>query len=318
MVSLVCPQKTVLPENIFVSIGKKYLKICRKQLPQIPRKNYIIEPCAKNTAPAIGLTALSMFIRDPKAIVATIASDHEMTKENNFVKDLKLAFKIAFEHPQFLITMGLKPTYPETGYGYIKVGQKFWEKGKQKIFRVEKFTEKPDKETAQIYFESLKYLWNASYFIFNSRQMLKYYNAISPRIARLLDEIKKSENQNDIDQIFEKMPAEPFDTEIVEKMDKVLVIPSDSGWSDVGSWKSVYDILSKKLGTSNICQGHHIGHNDENVFVLGHKKMIATVGLKDIAIIDTPDATLIINQNASQEVKKIIEMLKDRGITKFF
>ncbi|TSC93224.1 MAG: Mannose-1-phosphate guanylyltransferase [Candidatus Berkelbacteria bacterium Licking1014_7] len=309
--------KVVPQQNIFLSIGKKLIPLGRQQLPQILLKNYIVEPVAKNTAPAIGLSTLRIYQKNPQAILATIASDHEIQKEKNFVIDLKLAFKIIEKHPQFLMTIGLKPTYPETGYGYIKIGEEFEKISGQIIFRIEKFVEKPDKETAQKYFESLEYLWNGSYFIFSASQILNKYKKHSPKIYNILNKIRATNEPKKINRLFEKMPNEPIDTAIVEKLDKMLVIPSDLDWSDVGSWKSVYDILSKKLGVTNISQGHHIGHNDENIFVLGHKKMIATVGLKDIAIIDTPDAILVINQHASQEVKKIIEILKKNKTNKY-
>jgi len=309
--------KKVAPiSNIFVSLGGNYLKTARQQLPQIPKKNYIIEPVGKNTAPAIALASLIIRKRNPNAIIASIASDHEVLKEDVFAKNLKLAFKIVSEHPKFLITIGLQPTYPETGYGYIKTGEPY--ENYDQTYWVEKFVEKPNELVAQTYFQTTKYLWNASYFIFNAKHILKLYESHSRRIYRLIEKIDACIDAGEsYYPIFHEMPNEPFDTEIIEKINKVLVISSDMGWSDVGSWKSVYEILAKKIGSDQVSQGHHISYGDENVFVLGQKKMIATIGLKNIAVIDTPDATLIINRDKSQDVKKIIEQLKETGKHKY-
>ena len=309
-------RKAVPISNIFVSLGKNYLATAQKQLPQIPKKNFIIEPVGKNTAPAIALTSLIIKKRDPDAIIASIASDHEVMKENIFAENIKLAFKVVSQHPRFLITIGLQPTYPETGYGYIKIGEPYG--NYDQTYRVEKFVEKPDEPTAQAYFETTKYLWNASYFIFNAGHILSLYKKHSRQIFQLIQKINVCiEAGESYYPVFHEMPNEPFDTEIIEKIKEVLVISSDMGWSDVGSWKSVYEILAKKIGNDRVSQGHHISYGDENVFVLGQKKMIATIGLKNIAVIDTPDATLIINRDKSQDVKKIIEQLKESGKHKY-
>jgi mannose-1-phosphate guanylyltransferase len=307
--------KRVVPaSNIFVSIGKKHLKAASQQLPTIPQKNYIIEPVGRNTAPAVGLATLYIHRRDPRAIVATLASDHEIQKEDNFVKDLKLAFAAVARHPFFLLTIGLKPTYPATGYGYIKIGKKFDRIGARTIYRVNRFVEKPDEQTAQRYLDSNDYLWNASYFIFQAAHMLNMYEKHSSKIWGLLKKIgDKIDDQGQVDRLFEKMPNEPIDTEIMEKGDKMAVIPADLGWSDVGSWKSVYEILCQKLNMNEIVRGEHIGYKDKNIFVLGHKRMIATVGLENIAVIDTSDVTLVINKNRAQDIRKIVEKLKKRG-----
>ena len=308
----------VTSENIFVSLVSNIYKTTREQLPEIPTENYIIEPEGKNTAPAIGLIAVVIRERNPKAIVATVASDHTVENISEFKRVIKEAFAFVKEKPEYLVTVGIKPTEPNTGYGYIKVGRKFTD---QESHVVEKFVEKPDFKTAQRYLKSGDYLWNASFFIWQSQNMLDNFKKIAPAVYKRLSKISQafitSNFQKVLEKEYVKFDKEAIEPLLIEKMENVAVFPADIGWSDVGTWSSLYEILSKNTGKNNISRGHHIGINDKNCLVYAHDKLLATVGLEDIIIVDTPDVTLVCNKNKSQEIKELMEKLKTEGKQKY-
>ncbi len=311
--------KDLVPlENIYVSLVSNIYKTTKEQLPEIPDENYIIEPEGKNTAPAIGLIASIIFDRNPEAIIATIASDHTLSDEELFKKTIHDAFKFVKTNQEYLVTVGIKPHEPNTGYGYIKVGRKF---NDEIAHQVERFVEKPNLETAERYLKSGDYLWNASYFIWKASAMLENFHRLAPEIHERLSRISKAIKTDKYEEILQKEYAEflkePIEPIIIEKMDKVAVIPADLGWSDVGTWSSLYEILSKNTGKNNISRGHHIGVNNKNCLVYAHDKLLATVGLEDIIIVDTPDVTLVCNKNKSQELKELMEKLKTEGKQKY-
>lgn len=311
--------KNLVPkENIYVSLVKPILKYCEEQLPNIHRENYIVEPEGKNTAPAIGLVAATIFKRDPQAIVITIASDHVVNNVTNFTEAIKSAFAFVEKNPQYFTTVGIKPTRPDTGLGYIKVGRKF---ENSRLHAVEKFVEKPNEEVAEKYLASGEYLWNASYFVWRADKLIAMYEKHAPDIYKHMKEILRVVGQQDsqkvIDKIYKSMPKEPIDTAIAEKVEDIAVVPADLGWSDIGSWATLYDLLSSTKGTHTVSEGNHIGVDDKNCLIYAQDKLLATVGLEDIVIVDTPDVTLVCNKNKSQDIKKLIEKLKEQKQDKY-
>lgn len=310
--------KDLVPrENIYISIGPKALEESKKQLPDIPKENFIVEPIAKNTAPGIAYVTAKIFSKDPDAIIATIASDHTVTNNTNFAATFTKAFNFVKDNPSYLVTIGIKPDSPHIGYGYIKVGRKF---NDEATYKVDKFEEKPNLDTAKKYFESGDYLWNASYFIFRADAMLDNFQKLVPEIynglSEMLKAFGKSEELSVTKKVFDEFPKIPIDTAIAEKVEDIAVIPADLGWSDVGSWASVYDLIT--AGPNGVIrQGEHIGVNDKNCLFFAQDKLLATVGLEDIIIVDTPDVTLVCNKNRSQEVKDLIDKIKEEGKNKY-
>jgi mannose-1-phosphate guanylyltransferase len=311
-------KKLVPIENIFISVVEQIAKTSQDQLPEVSKSNFIIEPDGKNTAPAIGLASSIITLINPDAIIASLASDHTISKVDKFQKVLIDAFNFTQKNPDYLITIGIKPTEPNTGYGYIKFKRKI---SGQKAYEVSKFVEKPNLENAKKFLISGQYLWNASYFIFKASEMLKMFKSYEINIYNGLKKIIKitetKDNKQDIQRIYSKFPKIPFDTVIAEKHPKQVVFPANIGWSDVGSWASLYELLSKKHSNNNISQGHHIGIDDKNCLVYAQDKLLATVGLEDIIIVDTPDVTLVCNKNRSQDIKNLIEKLKSKGKNKY-
>ena len=311
--------KDIVPaENIFISAVKNIYQTTKEQLPEISDKNFIIEPEGKNTAPAIGLIATLIHAQNPQAIVATIASDHTVNDNNVFKKVIGEAFSFVENKPDYLVTVGIKPTEPNTGYGYIKLGRKFSD---ESAHEVDKFVEKPNLETAQGYVDSGEYLWNASYFVWQAESMINNFQQFAPHIHAPLVRVGATLNTAEFEETLEKEYAgflkEPVEPAIIEKMEKVAVIPADMGWSDVGTWSSLYEILSKNTGEANISRGHHIGLDDKNCLIYAQDKLLATVGLEDIVIVDTPDVTLVCNKSKSQEIKTLMEKLKNAGYERY-
>lgn len=307
--------KDLVPlENIFVSLVSSILKTSQKQLPEIPEENFIIEPEAKNTAPSLALVAATIFKRDPYGIAITLASDHVVKKLSIFKQAVKRAFSFANKNPEYFTTVGIQPDKPDTSLGYIKVGRKF---ENTEVFSVDQFVEKPNIIKAKQYLKSGKYLWNASYFIWRADKLLEMYEKYSPEIfaiaEKILPLIGTQNGQKEINKIYMEMPKEPVDTAIAEKVEKIAVVPADLGWSDIGSWSTLYDLLAQKTGNHTVSQGNHIGVDDRNCLVYAQDKLLATVGLENIVIVDTPDVTLVCNKDKAQDIKKLIEKIKETG-----
>ncbi len=304
--------------NIYVSVVEGIFTITKEQLPDIPERNFIIEPEGKNTAPAIGLIATLIYHQNPDAVIATIASDHTIEDIEKFQKTIKAGFAFIKDNRDYMVTIGLRPTEPNTGYGYIKKGRKFID---QDIYKVERFVEKPDLATAERYVSSGEYLWNASYFIFNAESMLNNFRRLAPEISKRLQKIAKAIETQEFARIlkseYSQFLKEPIDTVIAEKHTQMVVIPGDFGWSDIGSWASLYELLSARSGRKNISRGHHIGVDNKDCLFYAQDKLLATVGLEDIVIVDTPDVTLVCNKNKSQDIRKLIEKLKEKGKEKY-
>jgi len=314
--------KAVPKESIFISTNPKYIEEIKKQLPEVPEENYIIEPSARNTGPALLYLAMTIKRKDPEAVIATIASDHVVNNIDVFVRSIKIAFKTAEKYPDHLVAVGINPTKPETGLGYIKIGTVKDIVDEQQVFNVEKFVEKPDLKTAEKYLQSWEYLWNAAYYFFKADSLWSWFKKYRPKmvekldkINRLIDEGGNGVTQSKIKELYDSLDDEQFENAIIEQKDfkKVLVIPADLGWSDIGNWGTLFDVLSENYGTLMISRGYHIDVDSDGCLVYGNSKMIATLGLKDIIVIDTPDVILIANKHKAQDIKKLLSKLKEEG-----
>jgi mannose-1-phosphate guanylyltransferase len=309
-------KKVVPTGQIYVATIERYKDLVTEQLPEVPSERIFLEPATRNTAPAFGLIAYKLHQKDPQAIVATVASDHVVKNSSEFVKTFKVAFEIVAQNNGYLGTVGINPDKPDTNYGYIKMGDEHSAVAGKKVFKVEAFVEKPDLKTATVYLKSWQYLWNASYFFWRVKDMITWLEKYQAKTARGLKKIvalDAEEDGNAIAKLYRSFDSEPIDTAVVEKLDKILVIPADLGWSDVGNWGTLYDVLSSNFESQVISKGHHIDHDSKNILVYAQDKMIATVGLKDIMIIDTQDAILVIDKHRAADVKKLLDRIKVDG-----
>jgi len=300
-------------ERLYVSTIEPYLDTAREQLPEIPPDHYIIEPHARNTAPAMALIATTISRIDPDATVATISSDHLVTRPENFRQALRAGAAVLEAHPENIVTIGLQPDRPHTGFGYIQVGDLFAEAESLKVHRVSQFVEKPDLKMAESYLAAGGYLWNASYFLWKTQTMREALTRHQPDIAKRLKNIENHWGDRKVlNREYRLMPAIAIDY-VIEQLSSVLVVPADFGWDDVGSWDNLYNILAREYSLNNVEHGNHIGIDDENCLIFANDKLITTLGLKNIVIVDTPDALFVCSKDRAQDVKAIIERLKLEG-----
>jgi mannose-1-phosphate guanylyltransferase len=307
--------KVVPAKNIRVSTTAEYRNLVLRQLPQIKTEQLIIEPLPRGTAPAISLVAQSIHESNSRAIIATAPSDHAIKNTNEFSISLSVALETAQRHPDKLVTVGVNPTVPDTGLGYIKMGKEFSNAHKKRIFYVDKFTEKPDRKTAEKYLAGWEYLWNAGYFIFSAGKFLEWAKKFTPDILVALKKAKKEAKKAKIKAIYGRIKPRPVEPAIVEKLDSrnLLVVPSELEWSDVGNWGTLFDFFKSGLKASLIAKGKHIDAGSRDCLVYSSDKLIATVGLKDVIIVETADAILVADRKNAGEVRKIIEKLKEKG-----
>ena len=298
-------------ENIATVTNIKHFQDIKLQLNSIDSNNLVIaEPLGKNTAPAIACT-LEYFMQkndNDDDIVLIVPSDHLINNTEAFVETVRKGEKLA--QAGYIVTFGIKPTYPETGYGYIKTAQSL-EVG----FKVEKFVEKPNIETAQKYLESGNFYWNAGIFMAKISTLLDEFAKYEPEIFATLKKLDFS-NSTKIDySIYEAMPSISIDYAIMEKSDKIALIELESDWNDLGSWQSLYEIKPKDEN-GNVLTGKVVINDVKNSFIYSQKELVAVSGLEDVVIVETEDAIMACKMSDSQSVKKLYEKLKESNTTK--
>lgn len=274
--------------------------------------NFLIEPEGRNTAAAIGLAAISLYKKDPNSLMLVMPADHIIKKSERFLNIIKHAAEIA--KSGYLVTFGIKPSRPETGYGYIKAqGSGLKAKG---YSNVERFTEKPDLETAKGYLKEGGYYWNSGIFLWKSSVILNEIKNYLPELYKNLMDVKKAVGGNGFDaavrSAYQKIKSVSIDYGILEKSKKVAVIPADIDWCDVGSWSALDEVVEKDKD-GNIKMGNVIDIGSGNSILYGGKRVLATIGLKDMVVVDTDDATLVCRKSEAQKVGKIVDELKKRG-----
>lgn len=303
-------QHFISPENIVSITNTKHTPNVKLQLESIAQNVSILsEPLAKNTAPAIALatkfiTQKSKDEKDPVIIV--VPSDHLIKNVKNFVKTVESGEKLAEQG--YIVTFGIEPDYPETGYGYINVL-------KQPIldgFKVKEFVEKPDEKTAKKYLEAKTYFWNSGIFMFKASVMIEEIKKFAPEIYSVMEEADFSNSENIEYNLFNKMPNISVDYAIMEKSDKIALVKLKSDWNDLGSWQAIYDVSTKDKN-NNVMIGHVLDEGSKNSMVYSSSKLVSTIGLENTVIVETEDAILACNKDRTQDVKKIFETLKKQN-----
>ena len=297
-------------DDIFIVTNVNYYDLVKEQLPKLPIENILLEPMAKNTAAAIGFAAAIIGKKYKDAIMMVLASDHLIKNEQLFLDTLTLASDIA-ENGENLLTMGITPIYPETGYGYIHFVQD--DKKYKNAYKVEKFVEKPNLEKAKEYLNDGAYLWNSGMFVWTISTIMKQFEKLMPDMYKGLIDIQNAfgtpKYQDVLTDSFNSFEKKSIDYAIMEHAEHIYTIPGNFGWDDVGSWLSISRI-NKTNEMGNYVQGQAITIDTNNTTIIGGKRMIATIGLEDIIVVDTGDAILICDKNKTQEIKKVIEHLK--------
>jgi len=298
----------VASANIFIVTNKAYQKVVKEQggIFKIPSANILLEPEGKNTAPAIAWAAALIHQRNPNAVMGIFPSDHLILNQKKFLSILDEAVVLA--NADNLVTFGIVPNRPETGYGYLKTAKKKV-KGTT-VNKVVKFTEKPSVAKAKEFVKK-GYFWNSGMFVWRSEIILQAFETHLPKIHNIFVGAGfKPAHLKDINKIWPKLPSISIDYGILEKADNVVAVPAKGiDWSDLGSWESLAEVLMKDKN-GNILKGNIIAHETRDSLVWGEKRLIATVGLEDVVIIDTPDALLVCRKDLSQDVKAVVDILK--------
>jgi mannose-1-phosphate guanylyltransferase len=303
----------IAPQNILVVTGKKHARELIKQLPEIPQKNIIIEPEGKNTAPCVGLAALYIQKKVSDDVMVVLPSDHAITDSSKYLEVITAAAQFAAKE-NTLVTIGIKPSSVQTGFGYIEYGDSFQHIGKEEVFRVKSIREKPDFTQAQTFVQSGNFYWNSGMFIWKASIILDEISRCLPDLYSGLMKIKKvlgtSREAATIRSVYKKLASISIDYGVMEKADNVFMLRGDFGWSDVGSWDALWEILAKDDQGNAVTGSNVIFEDTEGSLVYSPQKLVAIVGAKDLIVVETKDALLICKKGRSQDVKKVVETLE--------
>ena len=306
-----------LPDDIFVVTGRDYAEELRTEAPHIPAENFIIEPQAKNTAPALALALAGIQARDPEATVAVLTADHHIADTARFRRVLEAAFHVAQDRQ--IVTLGIAPSHPATGYGYIQQGPAITQVDSFNVYQSKRFTEKPDIVRATQFLASGQYSWNSGMFIWKVSDAMDDFERYQPAIFAMCTYLQSAFGSPDyeqkLDDIWQTMPNLSIDFAIMEKADNIAVIPIDIGWSDVGSWSSLYHILPQD-NFGNCIKGDAIDNRvilDTRDTLVYSDRLTVAIGVEEIVIVDTEDVLLICHKDRTQDVKQVVTYLKDNG-----
>jgi mannose-1-phosphate guanylyltransferase len=304
-------------ERVWVSTGASLVSATAATLPEVPLMHMLAEPMARNTAPAIGWAASTIARADPEAIVAVLPADHAIADEDGFRAVLSRAIRAAEDG--WLTTVGIVPTRPETGYGYIEVGPQVAEG----VHEAARFVEKPSRAVAEQYLAGKKHLWNGGMFFFRARAMLEAIDEHLPALAAGLDAIDQAATRGDeasvLSSVFPTLPSISIDHGVMEKASRIAVVPGSFGWNDVGSWQATWE-MSPHDPDGNTLPDGSIAVDARNNLVRdmstsAPKKRWALVGVTDLVVVETDDAVLVIPRERAQDVRAVVDALAARGET---
>ncbi len=301
-------------ERIHVVTNAQMAALCQQQVPGIPLENYVIEPGPKDSGPAVGLGLAHISRRDPQATLAVLSADHYIGRVDEFRRAIETAEDIARDGA--IVTLGVKPTYPATGYGYIERGESLGIRRHHEAFRALRFCEKPDRATAEAWLRDGRFAWNSGMFIMTCQTAWREFERQMPEfdagLRELVQAIGTAHYSAALANVWRAVPRISLDYALMEGAQNLAVVPVDMEWTDIGSWASLMAVLSHDA-EGNIIMGDHVGLDTRGALVRGAGRLIATIGLRDMAIIDTPDALLICPLDRAQDVKAIVDMLKQAG-----
>lgn len=305
------------PANIFVVTAKDYAPELRQEAPQIPSDNFIIEPYGKNTAPALALALAYIQKRDPDATIAILTADHYISNREKFCRALESAWHVAQDGK--IVTLGISPSHPAIGFGYIQQGDMITEVNGFKVYHSKRFTEKPDIVRATQFLASGQYSWNSGMFIWKVEHAMRDLEQYQPAMYALFSYLQTAFDAPDyaqkLEDIWETLPKLSIDFAIMEKAEHIAVIPVDIGWSDIGSWASLYDILPQD-NFGNCIKGEAADNRvilDTRDTLVYSNRLTVTIGIENIVVVDADDALLICHKDRTQDVKQVVDYLKENG-----
>ena len=311
----VCNEK-----NIFVVTSSEHKDLVVKQL-DINPGNVLAEPFRRNTAPCLAYGTFRIFKENPDALIAVTPADHLIIKEDKFCDTIRESFEFVKDHDA-LLTLGIKPNRPETGYGYIQADRKKPVKGYDNLLKVKTFTEKPDIELAKLFIQSGDFYWNSGIFIWNARTILEAFKKHLPDMFTAFDEGSKlfgtRQEKSFIGRTYTECRSISIDYGIMEKADNVYVICTDIGWSDLGTWSSLYEHSAHDKKGNSTVQGNVFSYDNQgNIFNISPRKVAVIQGLKDYIVVDSDDVLLIVRKEEEQNIKNYLEDVKNETKEKY-
>lgn len=302
-------------DDIYIIANQSHEQAVKEQLNWLPAGNFVGEPMGKDTAPAVGMMATIIGHKDPDAIIMISPADHVITKEKHFRRLLEVAEQIASEGPN-VVTIGIKPTCAETGYGYIQMTEEKRVIDDVDVHKVASFKEKPDAKTAEEYVSSWHYVWNSGMFIWSAKTIMNLFRDHAPDIYKLLIRFDGAIGTPDEAKVFEEVydafPRISVDYAILEHAENIFVIPASIGWNDLGNWTSLYDIMEQDE-EGNVVAANHVGLDTHNCIIHSQDRLITTIGLDNMIVVDAGDAIMVLPRGRSQDIKQLLEELKKQG-----
>lgn len=303
-------------KDIYISTNEEYIPEIEMEIIELPRNNIISEPQSRDSAPSIALAAAIVSSKNEDEVMAIFPSDHIIKNPEILIKALGKAEQFLKENKDYIVALGVKPTSPETGLGYIEGGEVLKKYGSLNVLQVSRFVEKPDMVTAQKYLDSGDFFWNCAIYVCRTKAIAEKFKKYVPDIYNRLIKIKKAVGTSKYNQVllkeYPQMDKIKIEYSVLENDDKVAVIPLDLQWSDVGSWASLKNVLINDE-KKNFAKGEHIDFDSENILVYGSKKLITTIGVKNLIIVDTEDAILICDKEKTQMVSAVVKKLEESG-----
>jgi mannose-1-phosphate guanylyltransferase len=297
-------------ERIFIVTAQRYVDPIREVVPDLPKVNVISEPFGRNTAAAIALAAFQIHRDDPGSTFAVFPADHVILKPEALYKALEFAHDLALEHR--VVDIGVPPSHPETGYGYIELGDELKRRDGLEAHKVQRFVEKPDLQQAREYVRAGNYVWNSGMFVWRAQE---YLGALQQELPETYEELQPAFQSGSVAQLndaYGNIPDISVDYAIMEKVSDVVALSVDFGWRDIGDWAALYDLMEHDQD-GNAVGGEHVSVDTHGSLLLSSKRLIATIGVEDLVVIDTDDVVLVVPRGRAQEVKKLLENLKERG-----
>ncbi|NTU56233.1 MAG: mannose-1-phosphate guanylyltransferase [Anaerolineales bacterium] len=309
-------------ERILVVTVEQQARVMQEQVPSIPKENYLIEPAPRGTASVVALAAAVLKRRDPQAVMAIQTADHHIRNQDLFQYLIRTAFEVA--NREYLVTLGITPTFPSTGYGYIQQGDELDGEYKYPVYAVKRFVEKPDEATAQRLLRSGDHSWNSGMFVWRVDVILAEVQRQMPELYKAVDEIASAWNtpqkEDVIQNLWYDLKPQTVDYGIMEKAERVAVLPAGGlGWSDVGSWDSLFEVLMPDMNGNVSVNSQHLPLDTHNalVYSVNDQRLVVTIGMDDVVVVDAGDVLLVCKTDQSQKVKNIVEHLKKHNQEKF-
>jgi mannose-1-phosphate guanylyltransferase len=303
-------------DQIWCVTEASHSDVLKQQLPELPHQNVVVEPDRRGTASAIGLALAQMRDRlDPDSVVISLHADSLIREEKLFQETVE-AWVEAARQTKRIINLGIRPTYPSTAFGYINLGQKLDSVGEYDVFETKAFVEKPNQATATTYVDSGRYLWNSGMFAGRADVLLEEMETHLPQLMATVGEMMTATTDAQRKKLYLTLESDTIDEGLLEKSDRLAVIPATFSWADVGSWADLHDVLERDQD-GNLFDGEYIDIDSHDCFVYSPKQLVATIGLSNLVIINTGDAVLICPKDRSQDVKKVVERLKAEGMERY-